>query len=112
MTLEKLAAKVNPHTLSYSPKMAAIVGALIGFDYGARDSRGGKLGSISITSDGFVVASSTSSDGGGAFIGSADDLRDNLARLLNDASLTVAERKQFDKLVNSRLSNWSSQSIL
>lgn len=92
-----LAIRINPAHFNFSPRLVAIVGAIIGHDYGARDGdRGGRLTSISITSDGFVVAGSTASDGGGAFIGLASDLDRNLARYR--ASLTAADREAFDDL--------------
>src|SRR5712664_4154548 len=69
-----LAERLNPRQYGFSPKLTAIIGAIIGHDYGVRDTRGGHLTSISITSDGYVIARSTASDGGGAFIGDARDL--------------------------------------
>src|ERR1039458_5239218 len=50
------AERISPRDLGFSPKMAAIVGAIIGHDYGVRDSRGGQLTSLAITSDGYVTA--------------------------------------------------------
>lgn len=101
------AERVNPTNLGYSPKMTAIVGAIIGFDYGVRDRKGGLLSGLSITSDGFVMASSTASDGGGAFIGSASDLERNLA----DYRFTLAgendeDAEEFDRLYKLNVRDW------
>ena len=106
-SFEAFAERVNPRNLGYSPKMTALVGAIIGFDYGVRDSKGGKLSSLSITSDGYVMASSTASDGGGAFLGSASDLERNLA----DYRFTLAgendeDAEEFDKLYNQNVRDW------
>ena len=65
-----LAYKSSPQRFGYSAMMTAIVGAIIGYDYGVRDPLGGKLTGISITSDGFIIASTTSHESG-AFIGTA-----------------------------------------
>jgi hypothetical protein len=101
------ANRINPTNLGYSPKMTAIVGAIIGHDYGVRDRKGGLLSGLSITSDGFVMANSTASDGGGAFIGSADDLNRNLA----DYQFVLAgendeDAEEFAKLYAQNVKDW------
>ena len=106
-SFEAFAERISPRNLGYSPRMAAIVGAIIGHDYGVRDNKGGRLTGLSITSDGFVTAQSTASDGGGAFIGSAYDLDRNLA----DYRFTLAgvddeDAEEFDKLYNQNVRNW------
>ncbi len=96
------AERISPRNFNFSPKLAAIVGAIIGHDYGVRDGvRGGQLTSIAITSDGFVTAGSTASDGGGAFIGSAADLDRNLDQFR--AELTPPDRAAFDRLYQTRV---------
>src|SRR5690348_2999129 len=55
----EFARRINPAALNFSPKMVAIVGAIIGHDYGVRDGRGRQLTGLSITSDGFVIAETT-----------------------------------------------------
>ena len=100
-----LAEKLNPRKLGYSPKMAAIVGAIIGHDYGSRDPRGGKIGHISITSDGFIIAQTTSHETG-AFLGEASDLERNLIMLVDDAKLTKEERAEYDRLYHSNVTDW------
>ena len=99
------AERINPRYLGFSPKMVAIVGAIIGHDYGVRDRKGGRLTSLSITSDGFVTASSTASDGGGAFIGSADDLDRNLEQfvmVLHD-DVSDEDAEEFERIYKARV---------
>src|ERR1700733_11730824 len=43
------AERIHPGRLGFSPKLAAIVGAIIGHDYGVVDGKGGTPTSISIT---------------------------------------------------------------
>ena len=106
----EFAERINPRNLGFSPKMVAIVGAIIGHDYGVRDRRGGRLTSLSITSDGFVTCGSTASDGGGAFIGSADDLDRNLEQFImvlhDDVSDEDAE--EFERLYKANVEDWRS----
>lgn len=102
---KEFAERINPRNLGFSPKMTAIVGAIIGHDYGVRDRKGGRLTSLAITSDGFVTASSTASDGGGAFIGSAADLDRNLEQFVmvlhDDVSDEAAE--EFERIYQARV---------
>jgi len=101
------AKRINPQIHGFSPKMVAIVGAIIGHDYGARDSRGGQLTGLSITSDGYVIASSTASDGG-ALVGRADDLERNLeqfAMVLHDAT-SDEDAEEFERLVAANVKDW------
>lgn len=101
-----LAEKLNPRKLGYSPKMAAIVGALIGTDYGVTSERIGRLtGEFNITSDGFVVAS-CEHHASGAFIGAAADFERNIIQLLKDAQLTEAERSEFWLQYSSKVRDW------
>ena len=104
----EFAERINPRNLGFSPKLTAIVGAIIGHDYGVRDRKGGRLTSLSITSDGYVTCGSTASDGGGAFIGSADDLDRNLEQFImvlhNDVSDEDAE--EFERLVKANVKDW------
>lgn len=75
---EEFAERINPRNFGFSPKLTAIVGAIIRHDYGVRDRKGGYLTGLSITSDGYIMASSTASDGGGEFLGDARELDRNL----------------------------------
>lgn len=80
VSLEEFAKRINPRKYNFSPKFGAILGALIGYDYGIRDGRGGHITGVSVTSDGFVIGRSTASDGGGAFLGTVSDLHANLGQ--------------------------------
>jgi len=106
----EFAERINPRNLGFSPKLTAIVGAIIGHDYGVRDRKGGRLTSLSITSDGYVTCGSTASDGGGAFIGSADDLDRNLEQFImvlhNDVSDEDAE--EFERVYKANVKDWRS----
>lgn len=97
----EFAERINPRNFNFSPKMAALIGAIIGHDYGVRDARGGRLTSLSITSDGFVTCGSTASSGGGAFIGDGDDLDRNIAEW--KAELSAEDRAEFDRLYKARV---------
>jgi hypothetical protein len=101
------AERINPRSLGFSPKMTAIVGAIIGHDYGVRDRRGGYLTSLSITSDGFVLAQSTASDGGGALLCDAADL----ARNVEDYRFALAgendeDAETFESLYAANVKDW------
>jgi len=85
--------------------MAAIVGAIIEHDYGARDGKGGQLGPLSITSDGFVIAQSSAHETG-AFIGEASDLERNLQALLSTANLTEDEAAEWNRLYRKNVTDW------
>jgi hypothetical protein len=89
--------------------MTAIVGAILGHDYGARDYRGGKLGNISITSDGFVTAHSTASDGGGAFLGGVDEFEANISALIKYANLTSDERTLWNSCYSAHVTDWRTR---
>jgi hypothetical protein len=102
----EFAERINPTNLGYSPKMTAIVGAIIGYDYGVRDRKGGLLSGLSITSDGYVMANSTAHESG-AFIGSADDLNRNLA----DYQFVLAgendeDAEEFARLYATNVKDW------
>lgn len=101
---KEFAERINPRNFNFSPKLTAVVGAIIGHDYGVRDRKGGYLTSLAITSDGFVTAGSTVSDGGGAFIGSASELESNLK--LYYSELAPADLETFKTLYKSRVSDW------
>ena len=106
--LKELAERINPRNLGFSPKMVAIVGAIIGHDYGVRERKGGRLTSLSITSDGWVTASSTASDGGGAFIGTAEDLDRNLEQfvmVLHD-DVSDEDAEEFERIYKANVKDW------
>lgn len=90
----EFADRINPAQFNFSPKLVAIVGAIIGHDYGVRDRKGGRWVSLSITSDGYVTALSTAS--GSAFIGTASDLYRNLNEYKKE--LNPSDRQRFEAL--------------
>ena len=104
--LKAFAERISPRQFNFSPMMTAIVGAIIGFDYGVRNRKGGHLTSISITSDGFLVASSTASSGGGAFLGTAEDMERNLREWLKE--LSAEDRTEFDRIYKTRVIDYRS----
>lgn len=103
----EFATRINPAKFNFSPKLTAIVGAIIGHDYGVRDRKGGKLTSVSITSDGFVTCGSTASDGGGAFLGDAADLSRNLQLWLRD--LSSPDQRRFAELYKTNVKDWRTR---
>lgn len=93
----ELADKLNPARFTaMSGKMAAIVGFILGETWTSP-----RIWSLSITSDGFLLA-----NGANEFIGSADDLADNIARLMDAADLDPSERAEFSRLYRSRVNDW------
>lgn len=99
------AERVNPAKFRFSPQMVALVGAIIGHDYGARDGvRGGQLlAPISITSDGFVQTASTAHESG-AFIGAVSDFERNIAAYKQE--LIEADLVRFEELYAINVKDW------
>ena len=100
MTFEE---RINPANFNFSPKFTAIVGGIIGYDYGARDGKGGKSGALSIASDGFVIAQSTAHESG-AFIGTASDLERNVGKYV--ALLTEEDKTEFELRYAQAVTDW------
>jgi hypothetical protein len=96
------AERINPRKFNFSPRMTALVGAIIGYDYGVKDVRGNTLRSILITSDGFILG-----NGSQSFIGSADDLVSNLR--LFKSLISKADGKRFDALYSKRVIDWRTR---
>lgn len=92
------AGRIHPRNFNFSPKFTALVGAIIGYDYGVRDGRGNQCSSFSITSDGFIISSSN------AFLGSADDL----ARNLQDFFTVIhpEDKEKFTTLYAANVKDW------
>ena len=105
--LKAFAGRINPTNLGYSPKMTAIVGAIIGYDYGIRDRKGGRLFGLSITSDGWLMASSTAHESG-AFLGSTKDFERNLAdyQFVLHSQASDEDAEEFDKLCKTSIKDW------
>lgn len=95
---ETFAERINPRRFNFSPKFVALVGAIIGHDYGVRDRRGNHISSISITSDGYIIGS------GNAFIGSADDLARNLQDFFT--VISAGDKEKFTTLYAARVKDW------
>lgn len=95
--------RINPRNFNFSPKLTAIVGAIIGHNYGVTDRKGGRLTGLSITSDGYVIAQSTAHESG-AFIGRADELVHNLDDYRK--FLSPADRAEFNQLYKMRVTDW------
>ena len=70
-----------------SPKMAAIVGVILGQDFTTP-----ALAAITTTSDGFLLGMNRGDCGFNVFIGSYSDLERNWSNLLDCAELTDDER--------------------
>lgn len=101
--LESYAARINPARFNFSPKLTAIVGAIIHHDYGIRDRKNGKLSHLSITSDGFVLADSSAHESG-AFISDYDTLRLVIQQWLTE--LSDADAARFWELWRANVRDW------
>ena len=94
--VETVQQKLNPRRFpGMSPKMAAIVGFVVGKKYTKQ-----AIGSMYVTSDGFVIARPSVEGGIGheIFIGTLSDLEDNWERLLDAADLSIQERAIAERL--------------
>jgi len=101
LTLKELKDRLHPRRYpGMSPKMAFIVGAILGEDW-ASGPRGEKSPGthFHITSDGFVVS-------GDMFIGSVDDFENNLERLEQAAKLNEEQRKMFALLKSACVTDY------
>jgi hypothetical protein len=104
----KLVLKFTVALEHYSPQMTALIGAILGHDFGVRTRKGHQLVGLSITSDGFVIGS-TDPVSSGAFIGAASDLSGNLMRLLEDAKLTDAEYTEYKQRYEQHVTDWRTR---
>lgn len=102
-TLTQFAERIDPRKFNFSPKLTALVGAIIGHDYGVRDQKGGRLTELSITSDGFVVAASTAHESG-AFVGDAAEMAGNIGMWLEE--LSAEDRAEFLGLHRTNVRDW------
>lgn len=89
------ADRINPSRFSFGPRLTAVVGAIIGHDYGIQNGAWGYLSNLTITSDGYVTADSTTI-GKGAAIGVTHNVARNLSEYLD--YLNDKERAEFDRL--------------
>lgn len=97
--MSEFANRINPGKLGFSPKLTAIVGAIIRHDYGVRDRKGNRLSGLAITSDGCVIS-------GGAFLGGIGEIDQNL-RLFRD-DLSENDRAEFDRLYAENVLDYRS----
>ena len=97
--LESLTAKLHPKRFSaMSPKMASIVGYILGQEWVKP-----QVNSLVVTSDGFVLAQVKGDIGYNHFIGAESDLKGNWGELLHVADLGHDERTLADKLFAERV---------
>jgi len=99
----QFADRINPARFNFSPMLTAIVGGIIDHDYGVRDRKGGKLGHLSITSDGYVIATSTAHESG-AFLCAASDLERNIAAW--KSGLAADDQAAFESLYARNVNDW------
>lgn len=98
ITTPTLAQKLNPRRFpGMSGKMAAIVGYILGEKFTTPSF------SDMIISGGAVLAMKTGDIGYNEFIGASADLFDNLNRLMDAAGLTVGDRFELSRLVDSKV---------
>lgn len=94
-----LAQKLHPDRFTaMSPKMAAIVGYILGEAWTEPT-----IEDLNITSDEFVVALTSVGDD---IIGSASDLERNLFNLIKAAELTDKESQEFLRLCRGKVTDW------
>lgn len=94
-----LVQKLHPARFTgMSPKMAAIVGYLVGEEW-----TDPAIHELSITSDGVVIAWTSMGD---QIIGGASDLEMNLRRLVEAAELTEEEASEFWGICRSKVTDW------
>lgn len=97
-----LTEKLHPGRFpGMSPKMAAIVGYILGETF-TRPA----LVELSVTSDGFVLGRTEGDCGLNEWIGSASDLERNWSELLAVADLTEAEANVARAMYTLRLTDW------
>lgn len=85
-----------------SPKMAAIVGYIIGENW-----TNPRITGFSVTSDGFVLCSTNRDPSYNGFIGSLEDLRRNWYDLLEYAELTPEEYTEANRLFSLKVKPFS-----
>jgi hypothetical protein len=95
MLLEALKSKLDPRRFpGMSGRMAAILGYFLGEEY-----TDPQVYSLSITSDGFLVS-------GNYFLGAAEDLENNVTRLLDCAGVTKEEEAEFRRIMKQKIQDW------
>ncbi|KKL72589.1 hypothetical protein LCGC14_2083420 [marine sediment metagenome] len=105
--MNTLESKLQPGRFTnMSPKMAAIVGCIIGAKF-----TDPALVELSITADGHVLGRKDGDCGLNEWIGSADDLERNWQMLLGAAGLTEEEQEQARRCYRVNVRDWREVSI-
>ena len=96
-----LAERLHPSNFTaMSPKMAAIVGYILDQEWTIP-----AIEDIAITTDGHAIA------GVHGYIGTATEMKRNIADLLDAASLTADERGEWKKRYGMRVADWQDDEI-
>jgi hypothetical protein len=105
--METLESKLKPSRFTnMSPKMAAIVGCIIGTQF-----TDPQLVELCITADGHVLGRKDGDCGLNEWIGDASDLERNWRMLLGAAGLTLNETAQAEALYLANVRDWRQVSI-
>jgi hypothetical protein len=96
---EALVKKLHPSGFdAMSPRMAALVGCVLGHGYTEP-----ALVELTVTSDGILLARAEGDIGMNEFIGPSSEFRRNWEKLLDAADLTPAERAEAEALYAKRV---------
>lgn len=102
-----LSKKLHPSRFTeMSPKMAAIVGCIIGEKF-----TNPSLVELSVTSDGYVLGRQERDCGLNEWIGSVRDLERNLSHLVVCADLTPEESEELWQRYEAIVKDWRKVSI-
>ena|SRR5438132_882753 len=85
---ERVVAKLHPDVMKTGPKFTAILGALLGQDWTTP-----RLVELAVTSDDCLLGRVENDSGCNQFLGSVEDLLNNLLGISEAAGLTPAERR-------------------
>lgn len=99
-TLER---KLSPARLHLSPKLGAMVEAIIQPE---RRTISPALAGLAITSDGFVIAFAGPPLSHDVFLGAASNWETNWASLLDSAGLTAEEREEAERRYRQVVKDW------
>jgi hypothetical protein len=94
---KQLLEKLHPLKVKgYSNKMYFIISRIMDTTWVTHPDAWGPL---TVTSDGFVQC-------GSLFIGTADELQNNLSKYTADAGLTIEEQDRFDIVCKENIADW------
>jgi hypothetical protein len=88
--IDRLVAKLNPKAIRVSPMFHAILACMLGQSGWTNPS----LAALTVTSDGFLLGMREGDYGFNDFLGSRQDLMDNLHGVADAADLTQSEKKK------------------